>query len=132
LVVAGYLGSLALLMTRTLIRNITAGLLLLGGMLTLVLPIAFAAAREGIYVTGAQGLLLLAAAWFLYKRHRLAVLALAISAGTYFVGGWYAAASHNISVLELIPAFYWSLAIRVLLVVLIFYLVDGHAPNSEC
>jgi hypothetical protein len=54
-------------MKRELAINITTGLLLLAGLLTLVLPIAFASARAELLTTTAHALLLLAAAWFLVQ-----------------------------------------------------------------
>ncbi|MHB1188548.1 hypothetical protein [Thiobacillus sp.] len=119
-------------MKRELAINITTGLLLLAGLVTLVLPMAFASARAELFTTTAHALLLLAAAWFLYKRHKLAVFVLAISAVHYFAGGWYAANSHYLSVSTLIPAFYWSLALRVSLVAFVFYLLKRPTQNVQC
>ena len=119
-------------MNRDRAINITAAVLLLMGLATLVLPIAFLAARAELYTTTAHAFLFLAASWLLYKRHRLTILVLAISATHYLAGGWFAANSHNISISTLIPAFYWSLALRVLLVAFVFYLLKRPSQNVQC
>lgn len=119
-------------MKRELAINITSGLLLLAGLITLLLPIVFASARSELLTTAVHALLLLAAAWFLYKRHKLAILVLAIAAVDYLAGGWYAASSHNLPISALIPAFYWSFALRVSLVVFVFFLLKGRASNVQC
>lgn len=118
-------------MKRELAINITAVLLLLASLVTLVLLMMFAAARAELFTTIAHALLLLVAAWLLYKRHKLAVLVLAISTVGYLAGGWYAANSHNLPISALIPAFYWSLALRVFLVAFVFYLLKRPASNVQ-
>jgi hypothetical protein len=120
------------MMKRELIINITSVILLLLGMLTLSLPVLSAAARAESYSMIAQAVLLLAAGWFLYKRSALAAAILAISAVYYFLGGWYAAYSRNLSISVLIPAFYWSLALRVLVVLFVFYLLKRPSESPEC
>ncbi|WP_296891647.1 hypothetical protein [Thiobacillus sp.] len=117
-------------MKRDLAINITSGFLLLVGLVTLVLPMFLAATRAELLTTNAQALLLLVAAWLLYKRHKLEVLFLAISAVVYLASNWYSASTHNLPISALIPAFFWSLALRVLLVAFIFYLLKGPASSA--
>ena len=118
-------------MKRDLAIKITSGFLLLVGLVTLVLPMFFAAARAELLTTTAHALLLLVAAWLLYKRHKLAVLVLAISAVGYLASNWYSASSHSLPISALIPAFFWSLALRVSLIAFVFYLLRGSAPNAQ-
>ncbi len=110
-------------MNRDTVINVTSVLILIFGLASILIPIYFVSGLDMNLPANSQGLLLLVSAWLLYKRQKFTVVILGISAVMYFVGVSYDADTHNVSLNNLIPAFYWSLLLRVLLVCFVFYLL---------
>lgn len=119
-------------MRRDLAINITSAILLLLGFAHFLPAVFLAQVRTDILSTTIQAILLMIASWLLFKRQNLSVFILAISATYYFVSVAYAAYTSNILLSMLIPAFYWTLALRVLFVFFVFYLLKRPNYNDQC
>jgi hypothetical protein len=104
---------------------IASGFLILFGLVTLLLSLVFSPSIADALLPIAVAILLIVAGFLLYKRLKLSILILAISALLYLLGGIQEANANNISLLALIPAFFWSFAFRVVLVFITSYLLFG-------
>jgi glucose dehydrogenase len=81
-----------------------------------------------------NGGVLLASAWLLWRRRKVAVVLLTVSVVIYFLLATY----ENFSVFGLavfsvlMPAFYWSLCARTLLIVFAYYLLRANGNDAKC
>lgn len=80
-----------------------------------------------------NGGVLLASAWLLWRRRQVALILLAVSVVTYILSATYEGYSvFGLAVFSvLIPAFYWSLCGRTLLIVFAYYLLRANGNDAK-
>ena len=84
-------------------------------------------------VTPINGVLLVLAAWLLFQQKRLAPGLLLVSAIAYFLSyAWPRVASNGpVGFTMFMPAFYYSVAMRVVLAAIAYWLVKSQVSNAQ-